>query len=290
MHEHWYHWPLLALAIGLAAAAVFVAGTYLSAVLLTRGKFGWPGLGYFVEETLWVVITQALLPSGWLPAQVRTPLLARGPSPVADAPASASAGARPIVLVHGYTQNRTNFLWLSRWLRRRGHGPFFGFNYQSFGPVEESARALDAFVEEVVRATGGGPVDLVCHSLGGLVARTYVDLHGGHRRVARVVTLGTPHRGLDHASGVVGASVRDMQPRTGFIAKLDGAPLPATVSYLSIYSSHDNIVFPARVSSLGVRGSDIMVERQGHFGILFSEEVAAHVHRALSAEPPGRTG
>src|SRR5262249_11740291 len=145
---------------------------------------------------------------------------------------------RPIILVHGYTQNRTNFLWLGRRLRRLGHGPFFAFDYQSFGPIEASARSLGELVEKVVESTGAERVDLVCHSLGGLVARAYVDLQGGHRRVGRVITLGTPHRGLAHANPRAGASVRDMQPCTGFIAKLDAAAVPPNVSYLSIYSAH----------------------------------------------------
>ena len=53
---------------------------------------------------------------------------------------------RPIILIHGFTQNRTNFVWLARVLRRWGLGPFFGFDYFSFDRVEESARELQRFV------------------------------------------------------------------------------------------------------------------------------------------------
>jgi triacylglycerol lipase len=271
MHEAWIRWLFLALSLGLAAAASFVAGSYLFAMVLTRGRFGWPGIAYFVRETLWVSITQPLLLVGWLRAE--KPSQNGGPS----------LGGRPIVLVHGFTQNRTNFVWLTRVLRRRGLGPFFGFDYYSFSRVEESAELLQKFVEQVTAVTGEPQVDLVCHSLGGLVARTYVDLLGGHTRVRRVVTLGTPHRGLPHAGHRLGASVRDMQPRTGFIARLEGAPRQEAVRYHSIYSAHDNVVFPSSASSLGDRGTDILVHRHGHFGILFSDEVAAHVHGALTA-------
>ncbi len=38
-------------------------------------------------------------------------------------------GQRPVVLVHGYTQNRVDFIYLSRFLRARGLGPIYGFNY-----------------------------------------------------------------------------------------------------------------------------------------------------------------
>ena len=42
---------------------------------------------------------------------------------------------------------------------------------------------------------GAGPVDIVAHSMGGLIARTYVAEHGGDVRVARLLSAGTPWRG-----------------------------------------------------------------------------------------------
>lgn len=38
-------------------------------------------------------------------------------------------------------------------------------------------------------------VVFVCHSMGGLIARHYVERLGGHETARRVITLGTPHRG-----------------------------------------------------------------------------------------------
>ncbi|WP_405441013.1 hypothetical protein OG373_27635 [Streptomyces avidinii] len=38
-------------------------------------------------------------------------------------------------------------------------------------------------------------VVFVCHSMGGLIARHYVELLGGHEITRRVITMGTPHRG-----------------------------------------------------------------------------------------------
>jgi triacylglycerol esterase/lipase EstA (alpha/beta hydrolase family) len=258
----------LTLAVGLSAA--FVVMTYLSALRFTGGKFGWPGWRWFWHETLSTSFTQWLLPWGWFVGSGfgrRT-----------------AAGGRPIIVIHGWTQNRTNFVWLTRFLRRRGLGPFFGFNYFSFNPIEKSARELAAFVDRVRAHTGADQVDLLCHSLGGLVARTYVDMIDGHRHVRRVVTLGTPHRGIGYANPRLGASVRDMCARTGFVVKLGSVPLPAGVGYTSIYSAHDNIVYPGTASCLGERGTDIAVAQFGHFGILFCTEVAEHVARTLVAE------
>jgi len=271
MNESWIALVVALIAFGGFSAGAFVASTYLRARSITKGSFGWPSLRYYVHETLCTYLTQSLWPIGWF---VGEGFRQRG---------TESAG-RPIVLIHGWTQNRTNFVWLARFLRKRGMGPFFGFNYFSLQPIETSAKALAAFIERVVAHTGAKEVDLICHSLGGLVARTYVDLMGGHRYVQRVVTLGTPHCGISYADARFGAGVRDMHAETGFVVQLGKAPLPPGVSYLSIYSTHDNIVFPGSASCLGNRGTDIMVSGFGHFGILFCEEVAVHVHRALADE------
>jgi|RhiMethySRZTD1v2_1073278.scaffolds.fasta_scaffold04299_16 pimeloyl-ACP methyl ester carboxylesterase len=267
-------WLMIALGLptfGLAFAVAFVVLTYLGALRLTGGKFGWPGFRYFWHEALCTMFTQWIWPYGWFLGS------GFGGRP-------AAGGGRPIVVVHGWTQNRTNFVWLARFLRRKGLGPFFGFNYNSYHAAEKSAKALGTFVERVRAHTGADKVDLICHSFGGLVARVYVDMLEGHRHVRQVVTLGSPHRGVAHANPSWGPSVRDMHAEIGIARKLAALPLAPGVGYTSIYSAHDNIVFPGSVSCLGERGTDIGVAEFGHFGILFCTEVADHVCRALTTE------
>jgi pimeloyl-ACP methyl ester carboxylesterase len=270
MDRSWITLAVALLLMGVLCAGAFVAGTYYQARRITRGEFGWPSFRCYLHESLCTWVTQALWPIGWFVGD------GFGRRPPAT-------GGRPIVLVHGWTQNRTNFVWLARFLRKRGLGPFFGFNYFSLQPIEESAKSLAVFIERVVAHTGAKEIDLVCHSLGGLVARTYVDLMDGHRYVQRVVTLGTPHCGIAYANPRFGAGVRDMHAETGFVVRLGLLPLPPSVSYLSIYSTHDNIVYPGSASCLGKRGTDIMVSGFGHFGILFCEQVGELVHRALAS-------
>ena len=62
----------------------------------------------------------------------------------------------------------------------------------------ELATAARAHLESWRRHPQGNPdakLSLVCHSMGGLVARYYVDVLGGGADVRRVVTLGTPFFG-----------------------------------------------------------------------------------------------
>jgi pimeloyl-ACP methyl ester carboxylesterase len=68
-----------------------------------------------------------------------------------------------------------------------------------------NARALGKTIEPVLERfrsqTGRADAKVVFigHSMGGLVARYYVDVLGGHENTAKVITLGTPHRGALNA-------------------------------------------------------------------------------------------
>jgi pimeloyl-ACP methyl ester carboxylesterase len=71
------------------------------------------------------------------------------------------------------------------------------FDYEYLhDPIGETARALRRRLEEV----GLGPhhrkaLDVVAHSMGGLVSRWFIEREGGNRVVRRLVMLGTPNNG-----------------------------------------------------------------------------------------------
>ena len=76
---------------------------------------------------------------------------------------------RTVVFVHGYLCNPSVFLPMSAYLRHHGIRQVLPFGYPSSHGVERGAIALRDFLRRNVR---GGEIDLVCHSLGGLVARS----------------------------------------------------------------------------------------------------------------------
>src|SRR5262249_39034523 len=107
--------------------------------------------------------------------------------------ASATLAHVPIVFVHGYMQNRVCFLGLARRLAAKGFGPMFGFNYPWFDSMASNAARLDRFVERICRETGCTAVDLVCHSMGGLVAIEMLrdEARRDSLKVRRCVTIAT---------------------------------------------------------------------------------------------------
>lgn len=126
----------------------------------------------------------------------------------------------PVVLVHGTWENAyANWAAMGPELKKAGHCVFAlndGENNllhgggvgsimpNTFGlkPIEESARELSSFVDEVLVATDAKKVDLVGHSQGGVVIRQYAKEEGGatpddpsKNKIRRIVTLGAPHNG-----------------------------------------------------------------------------------------------
>jgi len=191
-------------------------------------------------------------------------------------------GRRPVILVHGYTQNRADFVYLSRFLRARGLGPIYAFNYFSFADIRKSGARLARFVERVCKETGATAVDLVCHSMGGLVARHCIRLDPA--RVRRCVTIASPHSGVRYRGPILGRGGRQLRAGTKFIMEMSAAPLG--VPMLSIFSTHDNIVAPAKESASleAWGGRDFVVDHVGHLTILFDARVAGAVADFLLAQ------
>lgn len=243
---------------GLGGTLLYVGGSFLLMRSYTDARPAWVSLREALREGLWVILSQPLLPLGYL--------LGRR---------MGGRGDQPIVLIHGYGQNRYAFLWLARALRRAGLGPIYGFNYPFFSDISASAARLGRFIEAVIAETGRPRVDLVCHSLGSLVGVEYLAGEGS-ARVRRCVTIAGPHGGVAWRGPIFGACGPQLRSGGEFLKgraeRLLGVPC------LSIYSTHDNIVHPPRTSSLVSRGGrDVAVDHLGHLSILFDRGVANHI-------------
>ena len=196
---------------------------------------------------------------------------------------------RPVILLHGYLMNRTNWLWLGAWLARRGIGPLYGLSYLTLVGAERGAEKLARLVEKVCRLESADRVDIVAHSLGGLVARHYIEELGGGRRVRRLLTIGTPHHGTAWARLAIGSARHDLS-----VARADaraGSAPPAGVLYTSIWSPCDNLVVPAESACITARSTsaptggveDLVFEGLGHLSLLVSPRVASAVATRLAA-------
>ncbi|MBI2334369.1 alpha/beta hydrolase, partial [Candidatus Daviesbacteria bacterium] len=72
---------------------------------------------------------------------------------------------------------------------------FYVFPYDWRKDLSGSAGLLDQKIQSIKSQTGSQKVDIVAHSMGGLVARNYIADPAHAQNVRKLFTLGTPHLG-----------------------------------------------------------------------------------------------
>jgi hypothetical protein len=179
--------------------------------------------------------------------------------------------------VHGLGANRSSFLPLQVYLRLHGHKQQLSYNYRRGGSLERLAvglkRAIDASV-------AGGRIDLIAHSMGGLVSRFYLQQLGGARRVDRLITLATPHHGSHAANFIPSALVRQLLPEGPFLRHLNRLPPPEGVRVTSIVAGRDVLVQPADSAACAF-GETVRFDELGHLELLFRPQVLAEIASQL---------
>ena len=111
--------------------------------------------------------------------------------------------------------------------KQNGKAPVFPFGYDWRLPLDRIEEVLEGFVREVIDRTlllphyrqdpdyaANPTVNLVGHSMGGLLIAGYIDYHGG-RRVNKVVTLATPFQGSLEAVLKVATGTADLGDDSG---------------------------------------------------------------------------
>ena len=142
-------------------------------------------------------------------------------------------------------------------------------------------------VEALRRAAGAERITLVCHSMGGLAARTYLRRHG-HHAVQRVVTIDTPHHGTVFATLGHGPNARQMRNACEFVRKLAEDDEP--VEFVCFASQHDNLIVP-RDNQVLAGAEAVWFERIGHLAMTANEGGAEETDRGGRApEPRPATG
>lgn len=198
---------------------------------------------------------------------------------------------RPVVFVHGYTQDATNWHGYRRRMERAGR-PTVAISMvpAGFTPLRWYARMCERWLDRLVKRWPDG-VDVVAHSMGGIVLRIVFaarpDL-AAHVRAA--VTLGTPHRGTASARGAwLWPEFVELKRSSRLIGSLpELSELLPHARLASIAAEMDTIVYPTATAL--VPGSEQhVVAGVGHAGLLTEPKVLEEVERfLLDAEEAGR--
>ncbi len=254
----------------LAASLAWLAWFYTSApwlavsgcLLIAFGYIGFLGLEFLVLRLInktdpaplatWTEIFKAWLGETLVAPRIfcwRQPFRAHA---IADnlAPGSVVKGQRGVVFIHGFFCNRGFWNpWLKR-LQGSGHA-FVALSLEPvFGSIDNYTPQIEAAVQQVTDVTGLPPL-LVCHSMGGLAARAWLQTMQADVRVHHIVTIGSPHQGTWLARFSHSLNGHQMRLASGWQAGLSqNAPANRHALFTCWYSSSDNIVFPTSSASL----------------------------------------
>jgi len=186
----------------------------------------------------------------------------------------------PVLLVHGYLLNGAAW-WRFAWhLRRTGLTVDVATIEPPLASIDAMADSLAAQIDAVCASTGASRLHLVAHSMGGLVCRAYLRSYGS-ARVARLVTIASPHHGTTIARLGLGRCAREMTPGSAWLAALAEwerqAEHPPAVA---LYSCYDNYIAPQESSRLPWADT-VVLPTLGHVEMYFSRAVAERTRDAL---------
>jgi triacylglycerol lipase len=208
---------------------------------------------------------------------------------IAPTPARQPAeGHPPVLLIHGYLATRGSLHLLAQRLSEMGHLVLtYRLGLVHAGDICESAAKIAAKIESIAAQTHLDRMDIVGHSMGGLVGLQYVKRMGGRRRVRRLVMLGAPTSGTWSALLGLGlapffrASLQ-LLPDSAFLRELEEGPLPAGVEIFSVAGARDRLAPPATTRLHGVQHICLPTN---HAGLLVDAEVARVVGEILASSP-----
>ena len=207
---------------------------------------------------------------------------ARAPGPVAWC-----ASDRPILLLPGFVSSPRTLAPMERSLRRHLGRPTLRVDLGGgWRDIRDSACEMYELLDGQLHRSGVRRLDVVAHSMGGLVAAYLLKCVDHGRHIRRLVTLGTPHRGVPLARlpgpAWLCPSVRQMRPGSAFLRHLARLPLPDGCELVSIAGGRDTLVPPDAARVAEQPGQETrLVAAADHCDLLLCPEARAAVRRAL---------
>lgn len=155
-------------------------------------------------------------------------------------------GKIPILFISGWIGTPNHFIVLENRLKIDGWAVFsLDLSHHSLDDLEKAAEEVQHKIEDIKQKTKNSYVDLICHSIAGLVARHYIKYLGGINSVKHYISLGTPHYGTSVNFLGEGKNMKAIKPDSGFLAQLNQPQeTTGTIFYTAIWSSTDEAVKP----------------------------------------------
>ncbi|WP_328445018.1 esterase/lipase family protein [Amycolatopsis sp. NBC_00438] len=203
----------------------------------------------------------------------------------------------PVLLSNGTTANAyENWANLSRKLANAGYCVFAG-NFggtpgtflQTVGPIADTAKALAAFGDKILNATGAQKLDVVGHSQGGMNIRYWIKYLGGAGKISRLVGLSPSNHGTDlfgllstlemipgvpAVLGTVCQSCNEQAVGSAFLTDLNaGGETVEGIQYTVIQTRYDDVVTPYTSAFLPAKPNVKNILLQNVCGLDFTDHL-----------------
>lgn len=209
------------------------------------------------------------------------------PRPRSKAPST----QRDVLLVHGLAGHPSNFAAIQRYFNYAAGRPAYSLDLRRLDSLDAMALLLRDEIAARAAATPFRGVDLITHSMGGLVARLAMEDPATRDRVATLITMGTPHRGSHLARLATTPFVLDLRPDSPMMERLasqtfwkNGEP----TRLIALWSEADTTVLPSSSAAWDVAERHHM-EGYTHLTYLLKPASWRFLDRLLLANSPNLT-
>lgn len=249
---------LVLMRFALIANSFLIASQYRTA-LPSKQRLAWYTIVRLLLQEFWANV---LVTSWYMPFRTFSGNIALQPKGL------------PVLLIHGYGCNSGYWRSMRRQLIR-SHISFKAIDLEPLlCGIDDYAIHIDKALKSLCKESGKEHIIILAHSMGGLVARAYLRSHNSDR-IARIITLGTPHYGTVLAHFGIGINSFQMRWKDGAndgrpsdwlrgLASSEDAAKRALIT--SMYSLHDNIIAPQHSSHLA-GGKNIALSAIGHISM-----------------------
>lgn len=200
-------------------------------------------------------------------------------------PSNVACDDSVVVVLHGLFATAGALRPLRSRIERATHFKTASISYEPGCNLTTIVERLRAFLHHLPPSCS---IHLVGHSMGGLVARYYVQVGEGDKRVRQTISLASPFHGSNIARYMPRRLCPDLEPQSPALQELLRQHARADhVPHTSIASTHDQLVWPWQ-SAIYPHGTTIVVHARGHNTLLFDPCISNQVTRALKSFRPDR--
>jgi triacylglycerol lipase len=194
------------------------------------------------------------------------------PRDIAPVLPQAAPGDDVVVLVHGFMASAGVFRPMRARLEAEAEARVATFTHAPTSSIRAVARQLARLVARIPLGTR---IHIVGHSLGGVVARWFVQEHPEDARIVQTISLASPFGGSDVARRLPVFVGAELHASSALLARLRHGVRAACVAHTSIVAGEDRVVPPGCAAF--PHGDVVVLPGRGHNSLLFDPDVTRHV-------------